>query len=363
MKIGIMTFHNVPNYGAALQAFALKTYLSELGHDVRLIDYQCPGNSDEFSPESLKSKSRRSGNVVKRIVKSLMYDVLVNKDYCCKYNKFKQFSDEFYNLEGYTSDIYNSFDIVFCGSDQIWNPAITKGFKPPYFGGQRDITKVAASYAASCGDVSELNENLRSELCTLVRNLDFAGVREKSLYDYLCAQGIECTYTLDPTFLLTASDYIEKLHLKMNNEKKYILQYSLRKSDDLDKAAAKVAKEKGLKIIDVCGYIPKKLHRGHFDIGPVEFLEYLYNAEYVVTNSFHGVALSLNFKKDFNVCLPVHRKGRIQDLLEMLDLTDRIYSHEKKMATDKIDYEGNSRKLNGSLETSKFFISKALEKV
>lgn len=361
MKIGILTFHNVPNYGAALQAFALKTYLSELGNTVGIIDYQCPGNSDEFKPDNRRKSRKQSKNALKGVIKSALYSMFADKDYTLKYDRFCDFFNKHYFSVKYTDDIYNSFDAVFCGSDQIWNPSITNGFKLPYFGGKRDGKTLAVSYAASCGDINELSDDLKADFFSYVRKLDFVGVREQGLYDVLLAQGIDCNCTVDPTFLLSQSDYIKKLNLKRTDSSKYLLQYSLQKNSALDEMAERAAEEKGLKVVNICGYIPyEPKGKRLFDVGPVEFLQYLYNAEYVVTDSFHGVALSINFQKDFNACMPKLRKGRISDLLEALSLNDRIYSEQNGLVTDSINYADVNKRLEKAVSSSKLFISEAL---
>ena len=361
MKIGILTFHNVPNYGAALQAFALKKYLTKLGNTVSVIDFQCPGNDSTFLPENQKKNFTASANPIKRILKDALYSINIKKDYAVKWAKFENFAKEHFNI---SPDEIKGFDVVFCGSDQIWNPEITKGFKSKYFGIETDDKTISASYAASCGDITEFSDEQISEFLALIKNLDFIGVREKSLCEALKENGIDALCTIDPTFLLSSEDYIKQLNLTKTEKPKYLLQYALQNTKELDEAAAEIAKNKGLKIIKICGYAPlKSKGKGIFDAGVQEFLQYLYNAEYVVTNSFHGVALSLIFKKDFTSSLPKMRKGRITDLLESLSLQDRIFKDKNNIVTDKVNYDIVGEKLSDMILYSTDYIEKVLRNV
>lgn len=362
MKIGILTFHNVPNYGAVLQALALKSYLSEQGHTVQIIDYQCKGNSDEFAPKEFKRGFIESSNWIKRILKIVLFSVFAERDYAHKYDRFRAFSKKYYDLEKNAEEIFNSFDVVFCGSDQIWNPMITDGFQLPYFGAQTPRKAIVASYAASCGDISEFDDKTKEEFFSYVKQLDHVAVREPSLCKTIQNEGIACKCTVDPTLLLTPSEYIQILGLQKKSGKKYLLQYSLQKNSELDDLARMVAKAKNLEIVKVCGYVNIGFKKdGIYDVGPVDFLEKLYNAEHVVTNSFHGIALSLVFKKDFNVCLPCSRKSRILDLLEELSLQKRIYRKDGQLDIGNVDYQSVSHQIGEMTADSKKYIEKVLE--
>ncbi len=361
MKIGILTFHNVPNYGAALQAFALKTYLTKMGNTVSVIDFQCPGNDSAFLPENSKKSFVASTNPIKRILKEVIYSVNIKKDYAVKWAKFENFAKKHFNI---SPDDINDFDVIFCGSDQIWNPGITNGFKSKYFCSCDMGNAVSASYAASCGDIAEFSDEQFSEFLALIKNMDFVGVREKSLCDTLKENGIEALCTVDPTFLLSSEDYIKQLNLTKMQKPKYLLQYALQNTKELDEAAAEIAKQKGLEVIKICGYVPfKSKGKGVFNAGPQEFLQYLYNAEYIVTNSFHGVALSLIFEKDFTSSLPKSRKGRITDLLGSLSLENRILKDRNNIMTDKIDYDIVGNKLSDMISCSTDYIEKVLRNV
>jgi len=358
-KIGILTFHNVPNYGAALQAFALKKYLSKItDRDICILDFRCRGNSEEYVPENYIEKICGSKNPIKSTVKKTLFSLFSKKSYYEKHEKFENFKKNHLNITAY-DEVYKDFDYVFCGSDQIWNYDITDGFQLPYFGADRSVpaeTKVI-SYAASCGDIAEFPQEKKTELFSLVKNLDKIGVREDGLNEELNRNDIASVKTVDPTFLLSAQEYILSFGIDEKPAAEYLLEYALRPSAELDELSKKIASDKGLKLVKICGYCKMKNEQGIFNAGPEEFISMIANSSYVTTNSFHGTAFSLIFRKAFNVVLPSARKGRIFDLLNKLNLQGRISADYELADTTEIDYGKIEPLLNGEIEKSKQFIN------
>lgn len=359
-KVGILTFHCVPNYGAILQAYAFKTFLQKTEKsDISIIDFQCKGNSLGFEPKRYLKSIADSKNPFKKIVKKTIVALLTKRSYTKKCAGFAQFAEEKLNIAQYDDKMYYTYDYLFCGSDQIWNCDITNGFQAPYFGANKpdDSVAVVSSYAASCGDIAEFNSEKKKKLFANVSKLDHVGVRESTLAEVLKKNGINAVATVDPTFLLTKENYIEDLELDTNKRgKPFILQYSLRKSSNLDEAAKKISKEKKLPIVKVCGYVRVIPEKGKFDVGPKEFLQLLLSSEYVVTNSFHGVALSLVFEKNFNSILPPSRKGRVTDLLQTIGCSNRIWDGNSELDLSDIDYGSISPVLNNCINQSKRYI-------
>ena len=125
MKIGILTFHNVLNYGAILQCYALQNVVKNLGHDTSVIGF----NPDEIvAPYRLYAPlSRISSHLIK--LKSFVYLTLISRAYCKRKSAFKSFLKKYIRL----SNPKESFDCIIYGSDQIWNPKITHRI-PEYWG-------------------------------------------------------------------------------------------------------------------------------------------------------------------------------------------------------------------------------------
>ena len=364
-KVGILTFHKSPNYGALLQTFALYQFIKSNYKDckVSILDFKCKGNSDEYCPEKLIDRLSSSKFAIVRYGKRFLLKSRFKKKYDRKYESFNEFTSEHLSVCDGALDCY---DCVFLGSDQIWNPHITGGFQDAYFGlDERYKARIKASYAASCGNVSDLSSEEISILIKNLHNLDYVGVREKSLCDVLYDNGIDSCLTMDPTFLFEKDEYIKMLNIPLSTEK-YILEYALQYSKELDELADSISKKKGVKVIRLCGYAdPYTRHMAGqrlFDAGPKEFLRLISNADHIVTNSFHGVAFSIIFRKSFNVVLPAVRQSRILDLVTSLGLEDRVYDN-RTVNTYDIDYSIKLKILEEKVKESKRYINKVMERV
>lgn len=360
-RIGILTFHNVPNYGAVLQTFATEKYLIKKGYkEVYVIDYRGCGNGDEFSIESILKKCNEVDNPVKRLIKKILF--LLNKGkYKTKLLKFQSFRDDYLCLDSDLNHINQNYNIIFYGSDQIWNPQITDGYDPIYYAKNISNSKIIlAGLAVSCGDVGTVKNN--NIFLDNIKKFDYIGVREKSLGQYISKHDIACTQVMDPSFLLSSTEYRELLHIE-NCSEKYLLIYELQRNPQLKKIAHIIAKKKGIKIVHICGYLNFNRIRkeGTFNAGPIDFIRFLSNAEYVVTNSFHGLSFSLIFNKDFNIVLPKNRTSRIIDLLEILQLTDRIVMDDfENIMNASINYSIVNEILNKNIKDSKEYIDSVL---
>ncbi len=355
-RVGILTFHNVPNYGAALQAFASVNYMKKkYGIESSIIDYQGYGNGDEFSIEHIKNNILKSNNIVKRLAKYLLF--LKNKKaYKTKLEKFDAFRRRYYKLDHDVENMNSRYDLIFYGSDQIWNPNITKGYDDIYFA--KNIVNphiIRAGFAVSCGDVDEVKND--EDFLESIKSFDYIGARESSLVDYLQCHKIPCSLMVDPSFLLSAEDYMELLEIP-KRPRPYLLVYELQRDSMIDDLALKIAKIKGLDIIHICGYLNfnKFQSKGCFDVGPVDFVKLICNAEYVLTNSFHGCAYSLIFQKDFNVVLPRSRTSRITDLLSKLCITDRIVTDKQNVTVTPISYTAVNSALKYLIAETELFI-------
>ncbi|MDR1758979.1 MAG: polysaccharide pyruvyl transferase family protein [Fibrobacter sp.] len=311
MKIGILTFYKVLNYGAVLQAYALQKTLQKMGHDVFLINYQ---------PKELIKP-----------YKTIKIKYLRKIDYLLKWYRrfflfrpFKCFIGNYLN-EGivYTSlqqliDNPPAADAYVVGSDQVWNLRLSGNSDTFFlsFGGGR-IMKIA--YAASCGgNYSFLNDENKLRL---LRDFNSVSVREKSLRDELSKKDFNSEVVLDPTFLW--SNYSE--FIRENNNGNYILVYYVVNNSNFRNKLKYLKKILKLSVInigpDYIGDADKNL-RG---VSPSEWVNLLHHAECVYTNSFHGVAFSINLGKKF-LYIPNGKAGdsRVLDLLFEIGLQSRV---------------------------------------
>ncbi len=334
-KVGILTFHNYNNYGAILQSYALHKYLKKLGSNPEIIDYNCSYISNPFSLKRLHNKGLFE--YIYGILGYLFY--LPRRGRCNHFRKNMTYSRPVTRRNVKTLD--GSYDVTIAGSDQIWNPALTN-FDKSYF--LDFVTKgKKCSYAASTGEQLPSQKD-RDEYRQLLSSFDRILLRESygaDLVEELTGTRPECS--CDPTFLLTKAEW-EELLPKTSTKKPYILAYQLGVNPGFVKFVKRLKQQTGLPV----SYIPFPLVgllpcRTNLWAGPIEWLCRFRDAEYIITDSFHGVVFALLFQKRFFVLADGHHKNRrVRELLEHLGLTNRIITSDlsDRLLTENIDYTG-----------------------
>lgn len=359
-KAKILTFHNAKNYGATLQAYALKETLKELDVSPEFVNYE--------NERILADYKLIKTNSLKSFFSSLWYLPRNLK----RKRSFKSFSDTYLdttskvylNKEEIEQDIEMG-DIFVAGSDQIWNPLLTDGLSDIYTLNfeNKNIKKII--YGASLGNEELLQKHMLA-FKEKLKGLDLISVREKSIIkplEEIC--GKEIAQVLDPTLLLSKEkwdkliDENEVVHLP---KEKYILVYTLFESDEVTKIANFLSSKTGLKVVHFRKYNTyKNEHMSLYRYGPVDFINAFKNAAYVITNSFHGTVFSLIFERKFYSVLPKERAGRIKDLLQDLGLASRIVSSEKEINIDlDINYDLVHEKIEVLKSKSKDFLKKGV---
>lgn len=362
MKIGILTFHYAHNYGAVLQAYALKKYLSDLGHEVSVINYRNQTVLDNY-PFPLKPMIRKKdilfpnrwNNLRKEIIKTR----LSKKDWIKQYEKFEVFINEYLENHEEWRQTAEKMDVIFFGSDQIWEKNITGGYDSIYLGYIR-TKAIKASYAASCFSVNgEFSETFTKG----INNFDYISVREESLANALAKFSQKSISTVtDPVLLLNKEDYFDLLE-KDSRDRDYVLFYYVSDNAVLRQLSEYLRNEKNVKVIEIHYFrTPNTLCEWQrTDVGPEEFLSLIWNANQVFTNSFHGTAFSVLFEKQFYT---VSQNMRVLNLLEKLELTHRNVKSLKQWKKDKgnsIDYNEVNKNKEIYLRESKNYITKILE--
>lgn len=347
MKIGIFTLPPYINIGGMLQIYALQTLLERnLGEssDVKLINR----NPDKLSPERNRDSFpwwKCPLSFGKRLLKKAFVDsntiLLATKEWQRQRQiweaGFQPFLKRYIHTDYYDAieDIKeDSYDIIVAGSDQIWRPAyITDswGTTDPsiaFLSFAKDWNIKRYAYAASFGvDYWEYPVDKTAEYAALAKKFHAVSVREdtgvKLCREYL---DIGAKHILDPTMALTANDYMRlvdaaHLHESPGNLFCYILDSNMSKN----KIISKVAKERALKPFQV----KKPVGDGTDTYVPVieTWLKAFHNAEFVITDSFHGCAFSIIFGKPFIAICNVSRGlSRMQSLLQMFELEDHLIS-------------------------------------
>ena len=361
MKIGILTFHCALNYGALMQTYGLQEYLKRVGHEVFVVDYRPEYLLRPYKIFNWRWEPALSvvQNVLFLIRAFLVFPIRMKRK-----KGFSRFTKKYIHL--YPMDFIDStsdFDAFIFGSDQIWNPQITKGFDRIYFG-QFPVAKRKrlVTYAASAGNVEHAKSN-EKEFLSLLSSYTAISVREKSLADFINKQmeKPQVTVVVDPV-LLAGRTVFEIIASKKRTGKSYLLVFQL--SYDMTfttrRIAESIAKSKGLEIVELVSSTESLKNRQLVETAsPERFVSFFRDASYVVTSSFHGTVFSVLFEKDFTV-VDSFASERIANLLSALDLKERLAKNEKDVISDKMDYKQVNERLEKMRSISQTFLDRQL---
>lgn len=360
MKVGILTFSAAHNFGAILQCYGLFKAIQNLGHDVKVIDYQ---------PKYLKAYKPQFGwrQIVSRHVSTLPSRIYNYRYWRKIYDGYVNFKRENLLLtrpvfnESQLSEIVKQFDTIVVGSDQVWNEKYNGNDKVWYGLSSTDVKWV--TYAASAGNVNEWLERC-SNLTELLSNFRKISVRETELGEALSTiTGMGCPPTvLDPSLLGDASIWAKWMNCKICT-KDYILTYQARKSDDVFRVARELSCQLSCnEIIPLDFYDNVKQNGFSTKIAkPEEFISLVANAKCVVTTSFHGTAFSIISGTPFyTLRLNDGADGRSDNLLNSIGLSSRMINHNSTPIFSTVDYHDAHEKLNMLRGVSLCYLKEAL---
>lgn len=369
MKIGILTYQYAMNYGALLQAYGLKTYLSSLNHEVEILNYDTSFLYNKQRPIKYRIIST-VWNIVKNVLgarkKRKEFDIF-RKDYL-KLNDL--ILNSAHQLREYLK--CKEFDAFIVGSDQVWNPEIN-GDDKTYFLDFAD-NQIKISYAASFG-VSSLDDKTISSVIDCLQSFSAISVREKTAQKLLTQLDKKVEVVLDPVFLPERQVWDMLSGRNQVVDGKYLLCYVMPGDRHLEKRIEEIASEykkvTGNKIIFLGRKEYKKFKPDGTDLvsaGPCEFVNLFKYADQIITNSFHGTAFSIIYNKPFYSLVNTQISGkkqlgsRVIDLLKELNIEERILDvNDSCDFTNKIDYECVDSCLNRLRTVSHNFIITALE--
>lgn len=305
MKYGIMTYHNIPNFGAILQAYALCKTIRKLGYDCEIIDYTC---------ENIKRREllfKKTDNVLKNILYRIFtWPHIEKKIRECRNYVELLYSKEKYNIDNISdsNDIYDGF---ISGSDMIWNLEVN-GYDFNYFLNFVNENRKKISYGSSIG--GKWDEEDLEKIKGLLLRYKFISAREEDTCNFIKEKlRLKCKHVMDPTMLITPYEW-EK-DLAEINEKNYVVVYF--PSERLLEAAEKYCIENKKKLIVFQIVLPWKRKKSKIIYSPKEWLAYLKNADAVFTNSFHGLLFSIYFNKKV---WTDNSSNRVESLLKNLHL-------------------------------------------
>ena len=347
-RIGIVSYNiycNFTNYGSALQSWALNQSIKKIeGINPILVDY-CPKahlNSDPLHP--FKDMWDKDDISIKMCEMSLS---AIEENY----NKFDWFyknrfimTDDMYKPENLDLLWQERLDGYVCGSDTIFCPD-EFGVDDGYFANCGPMQGHSVAYAASFGDPT-MTDEVSKQISARLKNFKAIGLRENLMIPYVKEHtSAPVQKVIDPTLLLTPEEY-EPITEDRIIEDKYLLLYSRRYSPEMEAYAEKLAKENGWKIVEI-SLRATNADKGHimfYQAGVEEFLSLVKNAEFVVTNSFHGMIFSVQMKKQFAGFSRDQCNTKIDELLTLFGLKDCLYVTGKEQYSD-IDYDAVHKRI------------------
>lgn len=368
MTTATITCHDVYNYGASLQAFALQQTLVSLGHSNVIIDYKPPYLSNHFSFSSINSVYDRPFVRWAYFAAKFPERVLALR----RKRAFDRFTRRYLTLTEHRycsvdelKECAPKADCYIAGSDQIWNTLFKNGKDAAFY---LDFVPEGArrvSYAASFAtEKLHCIPQMASDIVSMLGKFDSISVREKSGKALLESLGYKaCTVTVDPVFLPDVAIW-DKIAEKPSGigRKRFVLVYDCELGDSLRTAAKSEASAFDAEICSV------NMRKAYADInqpyiGPSQFIWLLQNAECVVTNSFHATAFSLIFKRPFWVVPRSENiNARMEDLLASTGLSDRMLASDSAPDRPVLepDFEQATAVLEAQRGKSLEFLKKAI---
>ena len=347
-KLGLFLAYKGYNYGAQLQAFATQWVLDSLGVSTEVIEYKGLKGDKSISFDldyifnilpkiilgKLKKKPINAVNDPQFIENKKLRDI-----------ERKRFVNERFHdiikLTGYKalSDYAEKLDGVLIGSDQKWIPGFSFGKIDSLMFAPSSVRRI--SYSTSLG-VSEYPKYCWRTARNCWKKIDFLSVREEqgaNIIKEVCGD-IPIQVLCDPTYVITKDQWLELIPFKKMREEKYVVCYILGNDDDIYKSARRFADSKNLKLITLLScesYSPLATTFADEVIlgaSPEEFINWIRGSEYLLTDSFHGLAFSVINEKDFFIYYrkrddaKLSRNSRIDNVLAKWGLEDRLITQK-----------------------------------
>ncbi len=349
MKVGIITKIG-KNYGAVLQAYALKKKFSDMGADAHIIRYT-PSNSVK-TYKTCKYSWGPKGTIA-------------NAKAAVHFSEYKRATQRFYKFRDTEYDFLGNYcndddleanppacDIYVTGSDQVWNPLLS--FDRAYYCMFADLypNVRTAAYAASIG-LKEIPSEFSAEFASRIKKMNYVSVRENHAIEILADMGITAEAAPDPTLLLCRDEW-QSLAVK-TEAAPYILCYFVSFPDGIQNVVEKFKKQLGMKVVNLMTSEESSMIGDVKirDAGPREFLGLFDNASFVITSSFHGSVFSLINKKPFVVTLYKNTSSRVTELLDSFKCSDHIITPDCVDITPYLNVNADMDRRNTILDATR----------
>ncbi|SCZ71985.1 Polysaccharide pyruvyl transferase [Epibacterium ulvae] len=336
MKIGIITFHNTPNFGATLQCYALSRYLESLGHDVEVINYMPPQALKMYFRSQFLGRRRSARNIG-------------------KFLKFRQFVHSRLELSGppiFRSQALKSlddgrYDVVFTGSDEVWKVDQIRPLDGSFYFDFLSPEKTRlCSFAASASTVTDLRSYPKTK--EWLARFDEIAVRDPHTGDMVKElTGTDPTIVCDPTFLW---NFNAETHPKPYDKGEYLALYGWPNAKD-SAEIRKFADRNGLKVIGV-GARNAICDEEFINIGPQEWLGLIRNSSVVVTDFFHGIIFSLLFNRPLYAYVDAKKRMKLERIMGLAGLSHLLHDSTgeiDKYTVSDLSYPADSIKGMGPM--------------
>ena len=346
MKAGIMSMQRIINYGSFLQAYGLKKTIELLGHTVEFVDYK-------IEQPIVKTEVVNSNKYISKIVNGIKVVFSAKyrqkREYEIKQNiAFGEFYTKFYNewlpLLGVTEEVNLTpqLDTLVIGSDEVFNctqPGIEVGYSLQLFGKDNNADRLI-TYAASFGSttIEKLKKYSKErEIGDLLNKFDAISTRDSNSH-YIVEQlsSVDVVDNVDPVII---SDYSDEVPQNVDL-KDYVVvyAYSGRITEEEAKAIQSFAHKKGKKTLSIG--VMQAFTDEYINVDPFTMLAYIKNADYVVTDTFHGTVFSIKYQVPFATIIRNSNKEKLTDLLQKFNLENRTVANIcelEKVITRQLD--------------------------
>lgn len=359
-RVGILTFHKSINYGSVLQAFALSKLLESKGYDVEIIDYEPASYSSQYR---IFEKAESIRNIAANIRRLSILDILwrQKRGFENFRNKHITISKKKFTAQNTASDLNNLYDVIICGSDQIWNVR-AKDCDPIFFlPGLRGCKKIA--YAASLNTASYNEVCCEEKLRKAILDFEYVSIREHSgakKLEIFLKSDKEIKVQPDPTILQNKNTF-EKVASGRIVKEPYIFMYCANYQESTIRAAQKMSEKlsKPVYTVLVCRSATQitQLKRAGIRIvrgrnRPEDFISFVMNADLILSDSFHGTAFSIIFEKNF-FSINDAIDGRFVDDERICNILDEMEIKERYIKEDDVEKVDLTKAVNYSYITQK----------
>lgn len=372
-KVALISVHNDPNYGSALQAYALAYAIQREGYECEYLNY-----TSVLAPNSIKT-------IVKRAVKSVLCGTGILKEpetensfwrtreFKLQRQLFKAFHDKRipFSSKVYDPDTIKSankdYDCFIVGSDQTWSPYVTKSRHNINFLDFVEPGRIKASYAPSLGTC-----HLKDEYIDLLKEktggFNYLSCRERQNADLLSERfGRKVEFVIDPTLLLDCDEWL-KISEPVDMPEGYVLCYILGTKQCIADFAESLGEKESLPVFYIVSrpdYINKT--NALRNVTPGQFITLVSKASYVITDSFHGSLFSINFQRQFyafakrEITDKTNDNDRIRDILTVLGVSERLEDDYDSRQEPPVDYARYADRLRELKLSSMSYLSELLK--